>query len=248
MNNKIQIFNNPEFGEIRTVEIDGEAWFAGKDVATVLGYIKPTQAIHSNVDKEDSCAKGLLDSRGIMQNTIVINESGLFSLILGSKLASAKKFKRWVTSEVLPALHKTGGYQLPVQNNPLDVLELHYQAIKEVDKKIDIVDERVEEVREELQQFKMDMPIMPSEETRITCAIGNRLIVLLGGRNSKAYKDKGLKRSMRQYLYGELHRAFGINTYRELKRRHCEKAIELIQTYEPPMDVQDRIYITNNSY
>lgn len=183
-----------------------------------------------------------------MQNTIVINESGLFSLILGSKLASAKKFKRWVTSEVLPALHKTGGYQLPVQNNPLDVLELHYQAIKEVDKKIDIVDERVEEVREELQQFKMDMPIMPSEETRITCAIGNRLIVLLGGRNSKAYKDKGLKRSMRQYLYGELHRAFGINTYRELKRRHCEKAIELIQTYEPPMDVQDRIYITNNSY
>lgn len=134
MNNKIQIFNNPEFGEIRTVEIDGEAWFVGRDVAMVLGYANPKSAIQRYVDESDKLGYGF-DTSGQMREMIVINESGLYSLIFGSKLASAKKFKRWVTSEVLPALHKTGGYQLPVQNNPLDVLELHYQAIKEVDKK-----------------------------------------------------------------------------------------------------------------
>lgn len=110
MENKLQVFKNEEFGEIRTLEIDGEPYFVGKDVASVLGYAKPLNAISKHVDEDDSLKRGLIDSLGRTQQTIVINESGLYSLILSSKLPTAKKFKRWVTSEVLPTIRKTGGY------------------------------------------------------------------------------------------------------------------------------------------
>ena len=110
MENKLQVFKNEEFGEIRVVEIDGEPYFVGKDVASVLGYAKPLNAISKHVDEDDALKRGLIDSLGRTQQTIVINESGLYSLILSSKLPNAKKFKRWVTSEVLPTIRKTGGY------------------------------------------------------------------------------------------------------------------------------------------
>lgn len=106
----VQIFNNPEFGDVRVVMQDGEPWFVGKDVAKILGYAKPLNAIATHVDEDDSLKQGLTDSLGRIQETILINESGLYSLILSSKLPSAKKFKRWVTSEVLPTIRKTGGY------------------------------------------------------------------------------------------------------------------------------------------
>lgn len=108
--NEIKIFNNSEFGEIRTVTIDGEPWFVGVDIAKALGYKKPTDAVNNNVDEGDSTRKGVSDANGHKQTAIVINESGLYSLIIGSKLESAKKFKKWVTSEVLPTIRKTGGY------------------------------------------------------------------------------------------------------------------------------------------
>lgn len=108
--NKIQIFQNSEFGEVRVITKDNEPWFVGKDVANVLGYQKPLNAIRSHVDIEDTLKEGLLDARRITQKTIIINESGLYSLIFNSKLPSAKQFKKWVTSEVLPQIRKTGGY------------------------------------------------------------------------------------------------------------------------------------------
>ena len=107
----VQIFNNPEFGDVRVVMQDGEPWFVGKDVAEALGYVNHRDAIKRHVDKEDKYdGVAIHDSIGREQKTVCINESGLYSLILSSKLPSAKKFKRWVTSEVLPAIRKTGGY------------------------------------------------------------------------------------------------------------------------------------------
>jgi len=111
--NALKIYENAEFGQIRTVEINGEPWFAGKDVAEALGYVKPLNAIAAHVDEDDSLKQGLIDSMGRTQETIIINESGLYSLILGSSLDSAKKFKRWITSEVIPSIRKTGSYNLP---------------------------------------------------------------------------------------------------------------------------------------
>lgn len=112
--NKIQIFKNEEFGDIRTVTIDGEPWFVGKDVAEVLGYSNSRDALAKRVDEEDKLdGVAICDSIGREQKPVLINESGLYGLILSSKLPNAKKFKHWVTSEVLPSIRKTGQYQMP---------------------------------------------------------------------------------------------------------------------------------------
>ena len=107
--NELQIFQNPEFGSIRTTMIDEEPWFVGKDVATALGYKNTNKTIKDHVDDED---KGVTNRYPTPNNQpmVIINESGLYCLILSSKLPSAKKFKRWVTSEVLPAIRRTGTY------------------------------------------------------------------------------------------------------------------------------------------
>lgn len=109
--NNLQLFNNPDFGEIRALELDGQPWFVGKDVATALGYAKPENALASHVDDEDKTTT-LIQGTGsnYKSKTTIINESGLYSLVLSSKLPGAKQFKRWVTSEVLPSIRNNGGY------------------------------------------------------------------------------------------------------------------------------------------
>lgn len=109
--NELQVFNNPEFGEVRTVQIDGEPWFVGKDIADVLGYKDSSDAMKRHVDAEDKLTRCFTDS-GQNRQMYVVNESGLYSLIFSSKLPKTKEFKHWVTSEVLPALRKTGHYQM----------------------------------------------------------------------------------------------------------------------------------------
>lgn len=105
--NKLQKFTDEEFGEIRTVTIDGEPYFVGKDVAEALGYAKPTDAVRKRVEDEDRGISKMETPSGF-QDLVVINESGLYALIFGSKLESARKFKHWVTSEVLPSIRQTG--------------------------------------------------------------------------------------------------------------------------------------------
>lgn len=108
--NEIKIFENSEFGTLRGVEIDGESWLVGKDVAERLGYSNPRDALARHVDDEDKNTVAFHDGTSGNPNVTVINESGLYALVLGSKLPNAKRFRRWVTSEVLPAIRKTGGY------------------------------------------------------------------------------------------------------------------------------------------
>lgn len=109
----LQVFKNEQFGEVRVMEHNGEPWFVGKDIAEILGYERSTKAVADHVDPEDRDAVPIQDSIGRMQNTPIINESGLYSLILSSKLPQAKQFKRWVTSEVLPSIRKHGTYMTP---------------------------------------------------------------------------------------------------------------------------------------
>jgi anti-repressor protein len=106
---ELKIFENPEFGKIRTVVIDNKPWFVGKDMAAALGYEKPTDAVRKHIDAEDRGVSKIETPSGEQQMTI-INESGMYALILSSKLPTAKDFKRWVTSEVLPSIRKSGGY------------------------------------------------------------------------------------------------------------------------------------------
>lgn len=141
--NELQVFKNQEFGSVRTLVIDNEPWFVGKDVADVLGYAKARNAIAQHVDEDDALKQGITDSLGRRQETTFINESGLYCLVLSSKLPSAKKFKRWVTSEVLPALRKTGQYQV----KELSGQELMAKALIEAQSVLAAKDKVIEEMK-----------------------------------------------------------------------------------------------------
>lgn len=126
--NEIQVFNNTEFGEIRTVEIDNEVWFVGKDIAETLGYTNPSKALNDHVDIEDKLNNETLSSLG-QRGGWLINESGVYALVFNSKLPKAKEFKKWVTHEVLPSIRKHGAYMTPqkieeVLLNPDTIIKL----------------------------------------------------------------------------------------------------------------------------
>ena len=127
MKNAVQVFENAEFGRVRTIEVKGSPYFVGKDVAEILGYSNPRDALVKHVDDEDKNTVAIRDGIQGNPNMTIINESGLYSLILSSKLPTAKKFKRWVTSEVLPAIRKTGSYKSrkddAMQEKRIDIME-----------------------------------------------------------------------------------------------------------------------------
>lgn len=147
--NEIQIFNSSEFGQVRSLVINGEPWLVGKDVTKALGYDNPSKAIRDHVEEEDkkvgvqNVTPFIIDSLGRKQHPTFINESGLYALVFGSKLPSAKKFKRWVTSEVLPALRKTGQYQV----KELSGSELMARALIEAQNVLAAKDKVIEEMK-----------------------------------------------------------------------------------------------------
>lgn len=237
--NELQIFNNSEFGQIRTIVIDDEPWFVGKDIASSLGYVNPRDAISRHVDDDDKVVVKCDTLKG-MQDMTVINESGLYSLIFGSKLESAKKFKHWVTSEVLPQLRRTGTYRLTsLSKNPVKLLEAHYEAIKFVDNKVDTLAERVDKI-------EMDLPILPIEADLITEAVKRKGVSILGGKLSAAYNNRGLRKKVFSSIYSNMKYNFGIRSYKALKRSQCDKAIEIITDYKPPVFLITEIEQCNN--
>lgn len=144
--NDLKIFENKEFGEIRTVIKDGEPWFVGRDVALALGYAKPENAVMVHIDDDDKTLT-LIQGRCSTgsQNTTIINESGLYSLVLSSKQPNAKKFKKWVTSEVLPSIRKNGGYIAGQETMPDD--ELMARALQVAQNKILERDRQIETMK-----------------------------------------------------------------------------------------------------
>lgn len=145
----LTIFKNPSFGEVRTTAINGEPYFVGKEVATILGYANPTKAVINHVDSEDKlCSQ--FGNAGQMRDMLLINESGLYSLILRSKLPQAKEFKRWVTSEVLPSIRKSGGYV--VTTTDMSDEEIMARAILVADEAIKRRDERIRQMEQEAEK------------------------------------------------------------------------------------------------
>ena len=169
--NGLQIFNNEEFGQIRTVAIDNEPWFVGKDVAAALGYSNTRDALRVHVDNEDKNTVAIYDGNKGNPNQTIINESGLYALIFGSKLPNAKKFKRWVTSEVLPTIRKTGSYdtpKVPPVKNLRDVVD-YIKIIKETASNNGCSDDEISEIVEKVSdQFGVQLPrcyVRPKETT-----------------------------------------------------------------------------------
>lgn len=140
--NEVKIFNSKEFGDVRTVTINGEPWFVGRDVALSLGYKDTSDALKKHVDSEDKLTRCFADS-GQNRQMYIVNESGLYALIFGSKLDSAQRFKHWVTSEVLPAIRRTGGYQMQAPQGK----ELLALAVLEAQKTIEAQNAEIERMR-----------------------------------------------------------------------------------------------------
>lgn len=170
--NELQIFNSEEFGEIRTVNINGEPWLAGKDVAVALGYMNPQKAIRDHVLEEDRGVNEM-DTPSGRQKLVIINESGLYALIFGSKLDSAKRFKHWVTSEVLPTIRKTGGYQKPLTQQEMMRIQLGM---------IDDHESRIE-------NLENNMTIDYGQQMVLQDAVNKTVVECLGGKDSEAYRE-----------------------------------------------------------
>lgn len=238
--NELQIFNSEEFGDIRTVTINNEPWFVGKDVATALGYSNASKAVSTHVGEEDRILKVLeADSQNgnvVKTQTALINESGLYALIFGSKLESAKRFKHWVTSEVLQAIRKTGAYQKPMTTD--QKIQLLAQGNVELT-------EKIEKVNDDLQEFKKDMPLLALECQKITRAKNQKVVQLMGGKNAPAYKNKSLMHKVYSDVDAQLRREFGVNTYKAIKRSQCDLAIRIIESYKLPMFLQKEIDAEN---
>ena len=229
--NNIQIFNNPEFGDIRTVVIDNEPWFVGKDVADILGYQNGSRDINRHVDEEDKRLTKMV-SQGQNRDITVINESGLYSLIFGSKLESAKKFKKWVTSEVLPSIRKTGTYMMPqTTDGKIALLAQGHTELKA----------EVDEIKADLESLKMDLPILPVEADRITEAVRKKGVSIMGGKQSSAYSNRGLRQKVYNNLYANLKYNFGVRSYKSIKRSQCDKAVQVINAYQTPYFLQEQI-------
>lgn len=198
--NELQIFKNEEFGEIRMLEINGEPWFVGNDIAASLGYSIPKDAVYQHVDEEDKLGRQITSS-GQKRTMVVINESGLYSLILSSRLENAKKFKRWVTSEVIPSIRKNGGYLANQENmSPAEIVANALivanniiadkdKQIEEMQPKADYFDALVE--RNLLTNFRdTAKELNIGEKHFIGFLIDNRYIYRDQSKKLKPYADK----------------------------------------------------------
>ena len=241
--NELQIFNSDEFGEIRTVTIDNEPWFVGKDVALALGYERTADAIRQHVETEDK-GVGEIQTPGGTQNMTIINESGLYALIFGSKLESAKRFKRWVTSEVLPVIRRTGAYNLPQTTD--GKIALLAQGYTEMFQKVGEVSDRVDRIEN-------DMPLYGCESDELSAHVKRKVVNLLGGKQSEAYRDRNLRSKLFRAVYTGISSEFGLlyesgrpKSYKNLKRKYLYDAHEYIDTFQVPIYLQEIIDQANS--
>lgn len=232
--NELQIFNSEEFGDIRTVTIDNEPMFCLSDVCKALGLTQPSKVKERLNEKGVSSIPTL--TAGGEQKLLYINESNLYKTIFQSRKESAERFTDWVTSEVLPAIRKTGAYQKPMTTDQ----KIQLLAQENVE-----LTEKIEKVNDDLQEFKKDMPLLALECQKITRAKNQKVVSLMGGKSAPAYKNKSLMHKVYGDIDAQLRREFGVNTYKAIKRNQCDLAIRIIESYKLPMFLQKEIDAEN---
>ena len=230
--NEIFVFHGQE---VRTVTINNEPWFVGKDVADILGYSKSRNAIALHVDEEDALKQGIPTSGGI-QDMIIINESGLYSLILSSKLPQAKEFKRWVTSEVLPQIRQQGAYV------PENLSDEAFIALFTGQKKLK---EQQLALAQDVDYLKNEQPIHPSFAQSLLKKRKARVVDCLGGMDSPAYADKIFAQSVFRQAEVDFKDHFSINRYDMLPKKFAEAALSYWMTWEPSTNTKMKILEMN---
>lgn len=240
MNNIISF--NYDNKDIRTILIDQEHWFVAKDIALALGYNNTRDSIASHVHDDD---KGVakIDTLGGMQQMTIINESGVYALIFGSKLESAKKFKHWVTSEVLPSIRKTGSYS----NKPMTIDEQiqliaggHIQVVKRVEK----LEASTEKLESAVDKLEHDIPINRSQQKQLHDIKRDIVIHHLGGKNTDAYKM--LAREAFPMFWSDIKHHFEVASYLDIPKFRFDEAKEFATMWQPNAVLMAKIRNCNN--
>lgn len=230
--NELKIFENAEFGQIRTVKENGEPMFCLVDICKALE-ISNARMTATRLD-EDEVRK--FDLRGQVGETNFVTESGLYAVILRSDKPNAKKFRKWVTSEVLPSIRKNGVYGL--KGSASDSIRLLAQGHMELEQKVD-------EVKYDLDSFRDTLPLLALDCDVITKAVRVRGIKCLGGKSSNAYHDTSLRSRVYSDIHGEVKRQFGVTTYKALRRNQVEQVVELIKKYSLPIVLEEDVTYAN---
>lgn len=225
----LQVFQNKEFGSIRTVKLDNETYFVGKDIAEALGYANPKNAVPTHVSDEDKLSTQI-EYAGQRREVTVINESGLYALIFGSKLESAKRFKRWVTSEVLPTIRQTGQYQMQNLSDEMKAILMHDEKIVKMDKRIF--------------NLENNMIIDYGQQLVLANLVSSVVIEILGGKTSNAYREASKK------VFSECNRDiknyFNVNSRNNIPKKRFDEAVEYIKEWEPCMNTKMMIRDLNS--
>lgn len=227
---ELQIFNNEEFGNVRSLMIDNEPWLVGKDVATDLGYQNGSRDINRHVDEEDRRKVMVFDGKQ-NKETIVINESGLYALVFGSKLPSAKKFKHWVTSEVLPTLRKTGSYA-KVPTDPRELLMLTIKAHEQTAQRVDVLEEKVSDLEK-------STTIDSSQQYTLERIAKTTVISALGGIDSRAYQL--MSRKIFSNIWRDYKKYFKLGSYRDTLKTDYENAKNYLESWSPEVNISLKI-------
>ncbi len=229
---ELQIFNNEEFGNVRSLVIDNEPWFVGKDVAEALGYKNVRDSLARHIDSDDKRDEVVIhDSMGREQKPIIINESGLYSLILSSKLPNAKKFKRWVTSEVLPTLRKIGSYT-KVPTDPRELLMLTIKAHEQTAQRVDVLEEKVS-------SLEKSTTIDSSQQNTLERIAKATVIRTLGGVDSRAYQL--MSRKIFSNIWRDYKNYFKLGSFRDTLKTEFENAKEYLESWSPEVNVSLKI-------
>lgn len=221
------VFDNADFGEVRTVVIDGEPWFVGKDVAQCLGYTNPSKALADHVDDDDKLNNKTLSSLG-QRGGWLINESGMYALIFGSKLEKAREFKRWVSSEVLPTLRKTGHYEVAEDQSVNQLLaEFGDFKVTYVQQMVEFKD-ALEKQTKAFDKSISNMTLSTSQQNKVHRAVKDRVGSLLGGAHSDLYKEKS--RMYFANLWNNLKAEFECGSrWQDLNPAYMEEAMSWIR-------------------
>lgn len=244
--NEIKIFENNELGfKVRTLlNPDGSISVNAEDTALGYGWTKTETKngkVYTTIRWERM--NGFSAECGFAHEWSkddYIPESLFYMLGFKAGNDRALKYQQWLAMEVLPSLRRTGSYEMPggKKFSAIEQLRLQQQAIFEVDEKIDAVNE-------DLQEFKRDMPLLALECQKITQAKNHKVVPLMGGKEAPAYQDRGLRGRVYRDLEGQLRREFGVNTYKAIKRNQCDLAIKIIKEYELPMALEEEIKDVN---
>lgn len=230
--NELQIFNNEEFGEIRTITKDNEPMFCLVDICRALDISNPSK-VAQRLD-EDERTKLELGRAG---ETNFITESGLYAVILRSDKPNAKKFRKWVTSEVLPSIRKTGRYGKPMTT--AEKIQLLAQGNEELSG-------RVEKVEDKIDSLENDMPLYGCEIDEIQKHVKRRGVDILGGKKSEAYHDRSIRSLVYSDIYCQLKREYGcVSSYKSIKRKYIADVHEFIDCYVAPVFLREQIADVN---